>query len=397
VRRSLFVSIVLLLALFPATALAADPRSGGDVTIAPSETVSDDLYLAGGTINVQGNVQGDVVAGGGTVYVTGNVTGDVITGGGTVVISGQVGRSVRAAGGSVSVNGPVGGDVVFTGGNLSLGPNSRVGRDLLVGAGSVTLDGQVVRNVYSGSGNLTIDGSVGGNVRSNSGTVGLGSSAVVNGSVSYTSDQAAAIATGAQVRGGVVRSAPPQATSNSGVNPVVTAIGDWLRAIVGLFAAGLLFILLFPGVSRRTVDGLHASPWASLGIGFALLIAVPVVAILAIVVGAFVGGWWVGLVVLAAYGIAIALSVPIAGLSLGDWILGRAGRGSVHAVWAMLLGVVVLMLVSVVPVLGAIVLFLALLFGLGALAIGSARGPRTPSVATMRSAPSTSTDAEAAA
>lgn len=393
-RFILLALTALFLALVPATALAADPRSGSQVTIGPNETINDDLYLAGGTVDVQGTVQGDVVASGGTVNITGNVRGGVLAAGGTVNITGQVERSVRAAGGNVNVNGPVGGDVVFAGGGVTLGPNARVGRDVLVGAGSATIDGQITRNVLAGSGGLALNGTVGGNVRSDGGQVRVGDRGVINGSLSYASNQDASISSGAQVRGGVDRRAVEQPSS---ANPIVSSIVGWLRAVVGLFAAGLLFLLLFPRVSRRTVDTLRASPWASLGIGFAILVAVPVLAVLAIITGAFIGGWWVGLVILAAYGIAIALSIPIAGTSLGNWILDRTGRGSTNLIWPLLLGVVVLMLVSVVPFVGGIVLFAAVLFGLGALAMASIRGPRAPAISEARPQPEAPSSTEMAA
>ncbi len=375
-RSILWMAAALLLALSPATALAAEPRSGNQVTVAQNETVNDDLYLAGGTIDVLGTVQGDVVATGGTINIPGSVTGDVIAAGGTINLSGQVGGSVRTAGGTVNVNAPVGGDVVSAGGSVNIGPNARITRDMLVGAGSATIDGQVGRNVNVGSGELAINGTVGGNVRSEGAAPRLGEEAVINGSLTYASNQQASIPSGAQVRGGVEQRAVQQAETN----PVLSSAIDWLRAVVGLLILGLLFILLFPRAGRRSVDSLRTSPWASLGIGFALLILVPIVAVLAVVAGAFVGGWWVGLVVLAAYIVAVALSVPIAGMSLGDWALDRFGRGRAALGWALLLGVVVLMLVSLVPFLGGIVLFLAVLFGLGALAIATVRGPRPPAV-----------------
>jgi hypothetical protein len=167
---------------------------------------------------------------------------------------------------------------------------------------------------------------------------------------------------------------------------VVSGVIGWLRALVGLFLLGLLFVLLFPGFSRRTVDSLRRRPWASLGTGLGVLILVPIIAAIVFVAGLAIGGWWLGGMALAIYTIAAVLSIPVAGLFVGRWILNRAGRGNAHSVWAMLLGTASLMLVSLVPVVGGIVLFLALLFGLGGLAIAATQRPRTPEPA-LRAAP----------
>ena len=91
------------------------------------------------------------------------------------------------------------------------------------------------------------------------------------------------------------------------------------------------------------------------------------------VLGAIVGGWWLGLVALAFYFAAIAVSVPVAALGLGASIMRITGRPS-HVVLALLVGLIVLLLIGLVPILGPLVIFLAVLFGLGATAMAVAGG-----------------------
>lgn len=381
-RYALFILAAILLALTPTAALAADPRSGSNVTIDRNEVINDDLYVTGGTLNIMGTVNGDVVAAGGTVDVSGSVTGDVIAAGGTINISGQVGESVRATGGTVTVSGPVEGDVLSGAGNLTLSSGSRVGRDLLVGAGSATLNGQVTRNVISGSGDLTVNGPVGGDIQAQGGNIRLADGATVAGNLIYTSDQTPSIASGARVQGQIVQQPSAQATTN----PLLSRTIGWLQAVVGLFFLGLLFVLLFPRFSRHTAASLISRPWQSLGLGFVVLVVVPILAAVVFFLGIFIGGWWLGAMALALYGIAVVLSIPVAGLSIGRWVLDRSARGRIHPIWAMLLGVVVLMLVSQLPIVGGIALFLAILFGLGALAVAATQEPQAPQ-AVLRPAP----------
>src|SRR5690606_24287040 len=118
----------------------------------------------------------------------------------------------------------------------------------------------------------------------------------------------------------------------------------------GAFALGLLFVLLFPRFSRQTGSTLSSSPWASLGLGLVALIAVPIVAIIVLVVGILIGGWWLALIVLSLYGIALALSFVVAGLFVGRWILDRVARTGFHLIWGLLLGLAILLLVSLVPI-----------------------------------------------
>ena len=305
--QGLLLGLALLIALAPTQTFAAEPLQGNNVTVSRNQIINDDLYAFGGTVTIQGRVNGDVVALGGTVTVDGPVSGDLLVGGGTVSVLGRVGRSVRATGGTVTIDAPVGTDVAVAGGTVTLGSGARVGRDVLANAGATTVYGRVGRNVRVGGGTLRLD-----------------DGAVVGGNLIYTSNQQAAIATGATVRGTIQRHTPQR----MGFWPAAGLFGrtgdsvvGWLRTLIGLFVLGLLFVLLAPRFGRRTVGTLGGSPWASLGLGIALLIGVPIAALLVFVVGLFVGGWWLALILLALYGIALVLSVAVAGLFLGRWIL----------------------------------------------------------------------------
>ncbi|MBI4498827.1 MAG: hypothetical protein HY689_13120 [Chloroflexi bacterium] len=366
--------IVLLLALTPTPARAAEPRFDGEVIVGPGEIIEDDLYAFGGTVTIQGTVMGDVIAFGGSVSVAGPVTGDVIIAGGNTTISGEVGGSVRAAGGDLVITGPVGEDVLVGAGTLSIGPDARIGRDLLVGSGSATVAGQVGRNVLAGAGDLTLAGTVDGNVRAAVETLRVMPSAVIGGNLAYTSEREAEIAPGATVRGTVERQEPERAPAER--DPLARARDQalgWLRTLVGMFALGALFVLLVPGFSRRTADTLGRSPWASLGLGVALLLTVPLAALLLFLIGLVVGGWWLGIITLALYGIGLALSYAMTGLFVGRWLLVRAGRTGVHLVWALLLGLILLTLAGLLPFVGGVIVLLAVLFGLGALVLAGAR------------------------
>ena len=367
--------VFLLLVTFGGIAAAADLRQGTTVTVGPGETVDDDLYAFGGSVTIQGTVKGDVVASGGTVIIDGTVTGSVIAGGGTVTIGGQVGGSVRAAGGTLSITGRVGGDVVVAGGTLVLAPNSTVGRDLLIGSGSITASGQVGRDLRGGGGSLTIAGRVGRDVEVQVESLELVNGATVNGALTYTSARQATIASGATVRGAVQRREPDPRTQSAPSSPII----DWVRTLVGFLALGLLIVLLVPGFTRRANDALTRSTIVSIGIGAGLLIGAPILAVIVFAVGALVGGWWIGLIVVALLCIAIAASVPLAALAAGSWLLRTAGRPAHDAV-ALFVGLVALLVVAFVPVIGGLVVLLAILAGLGALAVALSR-LRTPAPA----------------
>ena len=359
--------IALILALTPAPAAAADIRSGQDVTIATTDTIEDDLYAFGTNISINGTIHGDLIAGGSNISVDGNVTGDVIAAGNSVAIRGQVGGSVRAAGNTIVVDGKIANDLVVGGNELTIMGNGRVGRDAIVGSSNATISGQIGRDLQAGGSNVKIDSSVGGNVTATVDRLQITDRGSVGGSLKYTSKNEAQIANPTSVKGSVERQTP-----DNGRAPLFTGtaalVVEWLKGLIGLLILGILVVFFFPGFSRRAGEALVRSPWLTLAIGALVLIGLPILSIVFFAVGALIGGWWIGFVVLALFGVALALSIPVAAVGVGAALL-RIARRPVPVWLALFIGLVALLLVALIPILGGVVIFCALLFGLGATTI----------------------------
>ena len=359
--------VALLLALTPAPAAAADIRQGQDITIGTTETIDDDLYAFGTNIAINGTIHGDLIAAGNIITVDGNVTGDVIAAGQSVAIRGQVGGSVRAAGNTIVLDGKVATDLVVAGNDLTILSNGRVGRDAIVGATTTTITGQIGRDLQVGGVSAKIDGGVGGNVTASIERLQLTDRGTVGGNLKYTSKNEAQIANASSVKGSTQRQTP-----DPGRAPLVTGTAavvlEWLKGLIGLLILGILVVFFFPGFSRRAGEALVRSPWLTLGIGALVLIGLPILSIVFFVVGALIGGWWIGLVVLAVFGVVLALSIPVAAVGVGGALLRIAQRPV--PVWlALFIGLVALLLVALIPILGGLVIFCALLFGMGATTI----------------------------
>lgn len=362
-----------LLLLVPVRAAAADLRGQNDATIGAGQTITDDLYLFGNTVAMEGTVEGDLVAAGGTVNISGHVMRDLTVAGGTINISGPVAGSVRIAGGNVSITGPVTGDVLVAGGTLTLGSEAAVGRDLLLAAGTATVAAPVHRNVKFGTGTVTLENTVGGNVTGSVDKLTLANGAKIAGLLDYTSKNAATIDAGATVAGGVTRHTPAAATTSPG-GAGLGFIG-WLRGLIGISLLGLLLVLLFPGFGAKAVEALEHRTGASLGFGAAILIITPIVGIIAFIVGLIIGGWWLALLLFPAYILALALGYVVSGLLIGRWAANRF-NWKLHPAWIVLAGLFTLAVVGLIPVLGAIVSFAAVILGLGALMIAVTSRPR---------------------
>jgi cytoskeletal protein CcmA (bactofilin family) len=392
-----FLLVPALLALGPASALAADLRNGQTVTIPSGTTITDDVYAGAGTVTVDGNVDGSVIATGGTVSVTGSVSRDLMAAGGTVTASGAVDGSMRLAGGTLTVTGPVGQDLVAAGGTMTVGPDATVGRDLAATAGTITVDGGVNRNVIVNADTLVLRGPVTGDVRAQVAHLKLENGAKVGGNLTYASANPAEIASGATVAGTTRHDPAPAGTQKTAAEQAFDIFVGWLRYVVGLFALGLLMILPFRGFTLEASNAIRRSPWTSLGLGVALAVLVPMAAALVFAIGLFMGGWPLGLAAVALLAMALAVGYVLAAFLLGRLGLGVIVRAGVHPLWALLAGIVVLTLVGMIPIFGGLVSLLAAILGLGALVLtgySAGRGltpmamaPETSQSATVHEAP----------
>lgn len=341
---------------------AAELRTGELVTVEQAEVIDDDLYVVGRTVNILGTVTGDVVALGGTVTIGGEVRGDVLVAAGTISLLGTVEGSARAIAGEVVDQGVVGEDAAFASGSVRITPQGQVRRNLFLASADARVEGPVSGDLFAAAGELSLASSVGGNASVQVRNVRLLDSAQIAGDFRYSAERAPIRSPSATISGAFERQREFFPTARR-MTPVVR----WMRLFVGFFGLGLVLALLFPTYTRRTLGVLREAPLKSLGLGTVALIGLPILLTVVVVVGAFVGGWWVGVLGLGAYAIALALCIPVVGVALGQWVLGRLGRRGAPGAVALMLGVAILTLVGQVPLVGGALVLVVLLFGLGAI------------------------------
>ncbi len=406
---------LLTLVLVPA-ARAAEFIEGGEVVIAAGEVIQDDLYVSAGTLVVDGTVLGDLVATGATITVNGRVEGDVIAAGQLVRINGIVQDDVRAAAAVIELgeDARIAGDAVLAGFSLNAFPGAQVAGDLVWGGGQALIAADVGDDLLAGTAALQLNGSIGGDAKlsvggpdepppffpsqfmpgmpavpSVPGGLTFGPSAAIAGNLDYASTQAADIPPGV-VAGTVqfTQEVTEQAERRQTLSAVSFLLGR-LRRFVGLLLIGLLLLWLARRPLKRAVETLEQQPLASLGWGIlALLLLLAAAAaigglmlLLAGLLGlftmqalattfAFLGMVSLGLLALAA-AVAIVWLAPVAVcLWTGRWVLRRLRPTAANArVGPFVLGLVVYVLLTAIPWVGALVTIAAAVWGLGAWAL----------------------------
>jgi hypothetical protein len=354
-----------LMAASPLPALAFVSRSGP--TVAISQTIQDDLYLAGGIVTSTAAVDGDVAASGGQVDLAGQTTGGVLAAGGTVRVGGTIGRSLRAAGGSLNVDAKIGSDAILAGGMVRVGPGVDIGRDLVAAGGTVSVYGTVGHNVRLRGGDVIMGGVVQGDADIRARKIILLPTARITGHLRYASDHPVEIQSGARIAGGTER--VPVAPGEHGGMSAGPWVGLWIRLVEGamLLVLGLVLLGVTPRGTSAVISEAEARFGPSLLAGFILLVTVPVAAVLLLF---SVVGIPLSIMAMLLYLATIYPGQVFAAGWLGDQILRwsrRGGEGFGARFLPLVIGTVVLVLLYAIPYAGWAVRLAAVFAGFGAL------------------------------
>ncbi|HUW24350.1 MAG TPA: hypothetical protein VMW04_01850 [Patescibacteria group bacterium] len=370
-KRLAFTLLILILGILGAASPVFAQGQVGTV-VSPDQIIAADYFASDSTVTIAGTVNGDAYLVGGNILVSGTINGSLLALGGTINVTGNVTNNIRVIAGQLIVSGPVGGNITSLGGTTNLTAGANVSGSLVAGAGNVSIFAPLGRGINAVAGQMTVGSSVGGDVSAYVGQLILTPSARVAGDLTYWSDLDAQVQSGAEVAGTTTRNTPPTRAPQEPRQPIdraqiqaALARAAFIARLVDFVSAliiGLLLIYVFPVFTQMTVGTIRKEPWKSLGVGLLTLIVTPIIGFILL---ALIVGIPLALILFGLYLIALYVSRIFVILLVGELILRKASPG-----WALVLGLVLYEVITLIPFLGPIVVFFVLLFGLGAIVLG---------------------------
>ena len=224
--------------------------------------------------------------------------------------------------------------------------------DVVVLDGDVTIRGTVDGSVIVVDGDITIRGTVTGDVVAVAGLATLGQRGNVEGDLNY-GDKEPVRTPGSKVGGDVEK-------FDVGDASLIGAIGFFVGFVVSMFLLGLVLILLAPRAAEAVARTGRRKALVSAGVGLLGIILIPVIAVAAFFT---IVGIPLGIVLLFLIVPLLAMSYITTALVVGRLILKKS------KLLAFLLGLVILGLLTLIPIAGGLIAFLAIIFGLGALLV----------------------------
>ncbi|MBY4893868.1 polymer-forming cytoskeletal protein [Rhodobacteraceae bacterium N5(2021)] len=342
--------------------------------------IGGDVFVSGTTITQPVLAERDLIAMGANVSMSSDVAEDVHALGFDVEIDGAVGGDVTAAGASVSVDGPVAGDVTASAMTLRSGPQAEIGGNARFAGASVTINGPIRGALVAAGGEIILNATVAGDVVLTSPDITFGPNAVIEGRLTYLSDDRMEVPERVISADRVtfemasdsemwreVREDWQEWDSPVALTPWAV-IGGFLVNLGLFIVIGAVFLTLTPGTIRRLRRRADARPgmvmltgtiglsilFGSIPVGGLSVVGLPLVPIVLLLILAV----WVLGYILGAYVVAMRIMRG----------LGSAESPSIAMrLVALAMGVTFAALLNFIPVVGWMANFALVLLGAGAI------------------------------
>jgi hypothetical protein len=338
---------------------------------------TENMYLSGTEVRPPGPITGDLVAAAGRITIDHYVQGDAVLAAGNIELRADIGDDLRAAGGVITLAGRVVGEALIGGWSVAFSPDAEVHGNAWIGGYDTAIAGRFRRGLTVYARHILVFGEVAEDVRLVGETIEIMPPARILGKITYRSRNEIKIHPGVNI-GTVVR--------EPGTFPKLKLPGGWppFRPLLmlGLLAGGALLLWLFPRFTVSASQAVGARPLQSLGLGTAIFFSVPPVILLLVIT---IIGIPIALAAAALYALTLLVGYLIAAWFVGG-ILLRLLRKDAPPFWlrvgALTLALVLLWLVGSLPYIGRLIGLLALVVGIGAMALyafGAYSGRNQPS------------------
>jgi hypothetical protein len=365
-------AVSLLLAAASAQAQMGDIwQAGARVQVIAAD--QSEVWAVGAIVSVRGTARNLIRACGAEVDVDAVSRGDIFSCGAIVTLKGSAERDLFVIAARPSVDVRVGGNLKVFGARVVIGAQTQVTGEAVIGGADVVFAGTIAGPAEFLGDAVRIDGRITGPVRVRARSVTIGKNAVIDGAVVFETFADPTIEEGATVRGRQTVTQPQ--VPEVGPGQIFAALaGVFLFAIGAGLVLGIVLLIAARSFVERAIERMRTAPAQSALVGLAVLILVPVVAVVLMMT---IVGIPVGLLILLAFPLTLFSAGVLAAFGLADWLMNRdrLPRSWGGRLLFLIVGLIVLVLIGLVPILGFITWVLALLIGLGALWQAMRTGP----------------------
>src|SRR5574344_582013 len=312
-------------------------------------------YFVSSSNNDGGEVNHSVFVANENVNYDKKVNGIGFIAGNNVTINGETEYGFYA-GNNVIIKDTINKDLFVAGNTINVSKDATLGRDLYAAGNIITVSTNIEGNVFIAGDEITLDNvTINGDVNLTGSKLNIDGNVTILGTIKYNED----MAIGNQNN----LNATNKETYKVDKEEKQSIFSNTLYALAMVMILAFVINLLFPKLYKNTVkeiDGM--STLKNILFGLLWLIGLPIASI---VIMCTVVGLELGLVVLMVYAFMLMISVILSSMVLGYIILTKLFKTTDNSYLAITIGLIIFKLVSLIPIVGGWIYFLAILYGMG--------------------------------
>lgn len=366
-RNILILPLVLffLLLVIPKFSLASIIQTNENITI--NEEINTNLYLVGGYIETNDYINGDLIAIGGTTNINSIVSGDITIISGESKLTKPTTRSAKIVSGSTIITENIDGDLIVIAGSVTIGENVEIKGDLIAIAQLIDIKGKIDGNVRIISTKASLHNcTVLGNASIKSNEIIFDNNFNVIGNLNYSSSDHIY-----QIEKHVQGNTNYKQIEEKGYFSVLS---NKLWYGLTLIVIGIILIMVFPNFVQNSVMKINNQLGKTTLWGIICLILIPIIALILFIT---IIGIPLSLILIILYIISLYISPIFLALLVGSAIIPYKNSKSKKKLedkylknkmlLSLLLGLLIYILITSIPLLGGAVTFITIVIGFGAL------------------------------
>ena len=146
--KTKILSILVLFAVLTTGANAIEFVQRDQFISSEAETLRDEMWISAQTITISGEALDDLFAAGGVLDLRGNFKSDVWAGGDQVIAAGRFSDHVRLVSRTAEVSGTFGGSLTALGTTVKIDPSATIAKNILCLGENIISEGTIAGNAH---------------------------------------------------------------------------------------------------------------------------------------------------------------------------------------------------------------------------------------------------------
>ena len=363
----LFLTIVSMVLAVNFTTVSAtkeieDIKAAGARVNVTSEDATN-VYAAGARVNIKGTVKQDIWAAGALVNIDTKTDGDIHAAGSRISIMGKVAGKARLAGADVKIDAVIGEELNVAAASINIFENAKLPSNTSLAAALIEFNGTAGNDLRLYADEVIFSGKASGPVTIEGHNIQLDDTAQIEGDLTIRSSQEALISPNATIVGEIIKTGLEDSEFFKDKEDA-DGQGFFLILSTSIFLLGLILILFLREFVEHNIKTFRTQPTKSFLWGLVVFFGIPIFVVITLIT---IIGLPIGVATLLLLPFLVILGFTTTTLGVSDWLFNRtnATKKTGQRILLLLAGVIIFAILGLVPFVGGLLIFLALLFGLG--------------------------------